>query len=289
MKRSHVLGALAIAAGLFVQLQGAHAETGDVVLRLKDSDVEFAGALKSFDGRTYVVEARSFGLLSLDAARFVCEGQRCSAPGASVAVATTSVSAMDFVSDAAVSVDRFAIHGSDTVARELMPALIRDYAKSTGGSVRQLVGANPDETQFKLMDGRGSLVSLIDVTRASPGSAFASLSNGKAAIAMSSRPIETAEVASLARIAPKAQVSDYEHVVALDGMAVVVAPESRAQSLGIDKLAGIFSGAIKNWSDIGLPAGPITLYMGAESSGSMDAFSDARRCCLSTASGWFSP
>ena len=138
MKRSHVLGVLAVSAGLLVQPPGAFAETGDVVLRLKGSDVEFAGALKSYDGRTYVVEARAFGLLSLDAERFSCEGQRCSATGTSVATAAaTSFTAMDFVSDAATAVDRFAIHGSDTVARELMPALIRDYAKSTGGSVRQ--------------------------------------------------------------------------------------------------------------------------------------------------------
>ena len=63
-----------------------------------------------------------------------------------------------------------------------------------------------------------------------------------------------------------------EHVLALDGIAVVVSPSNPVAALTIDQLRGIFSGALTNWSQLGQPAGEIHVYARDDKSGTYDTF-----------------
>jgi phosphate transport system substrate-binding protein len=67
-----------------------------------------------------------------------------------------------------------------------------------------------------------------------------------------------------------------EHVVGLDGLAVIVHKSNPVASLSKDELSRIFSGANTNWSQLGGAAkgktGPITLYARDEKSGTYDSF-----------------
>jgi len=247
-----------------------------LTLRLQGSEFEFTGRLRSFDGRSYLIDAGSFGLLALDAARYHCAEGAC--PAASVplladasALAVAPTLAVDFKSGSAEGVR---IAGSSTIGLDLMPALIRDYAASLGGSVRQLVGADPAVTRFAVAGATGATLTTIELARETPTTALAGLAGGKAAVAMSSRPLEPAEVSRLLQAAPGSRPVDAEHVLALDGLVVIVAPQNPVGRLGLDVVARVFSGQITNWSELGLPPAPIHVYASAEGEaggGSLDA------------------
>ena len=87
----------------------------------------------------------------------------------------------------------------------------------------------------------------IAVTGGGSGTGFSSLMSGSCDIAMSSRNIKDKEVA----LAKQKGIDPYEIKVALDGLAVVVNPANTIDKLTVDQLAGIFSGKVKNWKELG--------------------------------------
>jgi phosphate transport system substrate-binding protein len=87
----------------------------------------------------------------------------------------------------------------------------------------------------------------VAVTGGGSGTGFASVVAGTCDIAMSSRNIKEKEIA----LAKKCGKDPFEIQVALDGLAVVVHPSNPVDSLTMDRLAAIFSGAIANWKDLG--------------------------------------
>jgi phosphate transport system substrate-binding protein len=87
----------------------------------------------------------------------------------------------------------------------------------------------------------------VAVTGGGSGTGFSSLVSGTCDCAMSSRNIKNKEIV----LANKRGVYPYEIVVALDGLAVVVNPENPVDRLTMDQLAGIFSGKLSNWKDVG--------------------------------------
>jgi phosphate transport system substrate-binding protein len=64
---------------------------------------------------------------------------------------------------------------------------------------------------------------------------------------MSSRNIKDKEIA----LAKKKGINPFEIKIALDGLAVVVNPANPVSKLTVDQLAGIFTGKISNWKDVG--------------------------------------
>ncbi|WP_295438706.1 substrate-binding domain-containing protein [uncultured Thiodictyon sp.] len=72
---------------------------------------------------------------------------------------------------------------------------------------------------------------------------------------------------------PKSNAS--EHVLALDGIAVIVHPSNPVKSLTLVQLADIFSGTITNWSAVGGQAGTIAVNARDNKSGTWDFFNEA--------------
>ncbi|HOW35626.1 MAG TPA: PstS family phosphate ABC transporter substrate-binding protein [Candidatus Omnitrophota bacterium] len=89
--------------------------------------------------------------------------------------------------------------------------------------------------------------SFVAVTGGGSGTGLSSLISGTCDIAMSSRNIKEKEIA----LAQKKGINPYEIKVALDGLAVVVHPANPVSKLTVDQLAGIFTGRISNWKDLG--------------------------------------
>ena len=105
--------------------------------------------------------------------------------------------------------------------------------------------------------------SFIAVTGGGSGTGLAALINGTCDIAMSSREIKAKEraLAEAKGIYPK------EFKVALDGLAVIVHPDNPVTGLTIDQLAGIFTGRIRNWKEIGGNPGRIVILSREVNSG----------------------
>jgi len=87
----------------------------------------------------------------------------------------------------------------------------------------------------------------IAVTGGGSGTGLSSLISGTCDIAMSSRNIKEKEIA----LARKKGIEPNEIKVALDGLAVVVNPANPVEKLTMDELAGVFSGRIVNWKELG--------------------------------------
>jgi phosphate transport system substrate-binding protein len=87
----------------------------------------------------------------------------------------------------------------------------------------------------------------VAVTGGGTGTGLSSLISGTCDIAMSSRNIKDRETA----LAEKKGIHPNEVKVALDGLAVVVNPKNPIDKLTIDQLAGIFTGRIVNWKELG--------------------------------------
>ncbi|MDP2913094.1 MAG: phosphate ABC transporter substrate-binding protein [Candidatus Omnitrophota bacterium] len=87
----------------------------------------------------------------------------------------------------------------------------------------------------------------IAVTGGGSGTGFSSLISGACDIAMSSRNIKEKEIA----LAKNKGINPNEIKAALDGIAIVVNTSNPAGKLTMDQLAGIFTGRIANWREVG--------------------------------------
>ena len=262
----------------------AHA-ADDVVLRLKGGTFQIEGALKSFDGAKYVITSRRIGTLTLDATRFDCIGDGCRQPAARPPTPAAPVPKADPVTPPGISAGISAavpaavaapspgrsgsatIHVAPNTGATLVPDVIKGWAASIGGSVVRVIGAEAGEPRLRVLDRDGTEIARFDLQRRNAEQAFAALRSGAAEIAVTDRRISDEEAASLAPIAGNMRTAARETVLALDAFAVVVSPESSVVSLSIDSMARIFAGQITDWSELGQPAGRITVHANAATTG----------------------
>jgi phosphate transport system substrate-binding protein len=103
----------------------------------------------------------------------------------------------------------------------------------------------------------------IAVTGGGSGTGLSSLISSTCDCAMSSRDIKDREII----LAIKRGINPYEIKVALDGLAVVVHPDNPVDKLTMDQLAGIFSGKLTNWRELGGVDGQIVVLSREVNSG----------------------
>lgn len=165
------------------------------------------------------------------------------------------------------------IHGSNTVGEQLTPALVEAFLRSSGapevakhaGSAqveKSLVGALPDRKRPVA----------IEVHAHGSGTAFSDLAAGSTDMGQSSRRIKTEEVDALRERHGDLSRPGSEHVVALDGLAIITHPGNPVTRLSVDEVAKIFAGKIRDWAEVGGKAGPIGLYARDDVSGTWDTF-----------------
>lgn len=96
------------------------------------------------------------------------------------------------------------------------------------------------------------------------GSGISGVIDGTCDIGLSSRALKEAEVAKGAEA----------HVVALDGVAVVVNPGNPVSNLTTVQIADIFTGKVSNWSQLGGADAPVAVYGREDGSGTRSAFEE---------------
>ena len=87
----------------------------------------------------------------------------------------------------------------------------------------------------------------VAVTGGGSGTGIAALINSTCDIAECSRSMKKEEI----KLAESKGIEPVEHIVALDGIAVVVNPRNPVSKLTMEQLRGIFMGTIKNWKEVG--------------------------------------
>jgi phosphate transport system substrate-binding protein len=135
-----------------------------------------------------------------------------------------------------------------------------------GSDTMVLLGQRWAETYMKKNPG-----ATIQVTGGGSGVGLAALINGTTDIAESSRPMKDAEKSQLQQ---KRGVAVVELPVALDGLAVYVHEKNPLTELTIEQLRKIYTGAAKNWKDLGGNDERIILYGRENSSGTYAYFKE---------------
>lgn len=164
------------------------------------------------------------------------------------------------------------IHGSNTIGAELAPNLVRAWLESKGAEDVIIRPSGTDnETLISGMVGTtGSQVSVLVAAHGS-GTGFRGLADGSADIAAASRPVKAKEAALLAGMADMHSPQS-EHIIGIDGLAIIVHPQNPINDLSVEEIAGIFSGNYHDWSELGGPALPVHVYARDDKSGTWDSF-----------------
>ncbi|MEL7465700.1 MAG: substrate-binding domain-containing protein [Pseudomonadota bacterium] len=258
MKRQ--ISVLAMAAALGFAAGPGFAQT--VTLTSQSTGFVLEGQLLEFDGTDYTIVS-SIGRLTVPGDDMICEGADCPALGGGNA--TSGASGFDTA---------FGVVGSNAIGTSLMPTLIEAYSFALGGEAEREVGGS-DASVFRLRDATGTEVAAINLSASDSSAAFPGLINGDALIGMSSRPARDTEMLAFenAGLSPINQTGT-EHILALDGLVIIVSPDNPIQSVNIVDAAEIFAGSITNWAALGGPDAPINLYVPDPQSGGAETFQE---------------
>lgn len=163
------------------------------------------------------------------------------------------------------------LQGSNTINAQLGPRLIEGLMREQG--LQQIQTRASAVANEQRVTGQDIDASIWQAQVAAHGSStgFKALQGGLTDVAASSRPIKHQELLALASLgdlrSPQA-----EHVIGIDGVAVIVHPGNPLRQLDTQTLARIFSGEISDWQTIGGTPGRIVLYARDEQSGTWETF-----------------
>ena len=110
----------------------------------------------------------------------------------------------------------------------------------------------------------------VTVSESGSGNGAKSLINGSCTIAAMSRAMKPEEIAS----ARQKGVTPVAHVIALDGLSMVVHPANPVMSLTKAQISSIYRGAITNWKEVGGPNARIVVIQRESNSGTQESFKD---------------
>jgi phosphate transport system substrate-binding protein len=158
---------------------------------------------------------------------------------------------------------RLRIHGSNTVGETLAPALVQRWMIAEGFS-----GVQRRELAFEEVELRGQRAG----EEHGSSTAFTDLAAGQADLGMSSRPVKDSDRRLHPRLAGLDQ-PEQEVVLALDGLAIIVHPDSPLTELRKDQVRALFTGAVRDWSQLAPGMrGAIRLHARDDCSGTFDTF-----------------
>lgn len=179
------------------------------------------------------------------------------------------------------------LHGSNTIGATLAPALAKAFlADRRGQNIKSIIS---DKANEKFIQGQlyGKTL-VIKIHAHGSSTAFGvseksrkkypndGLLNGQCDIGMASRKIKQEEKVNLQNIGIFAKHDKHleksEHVLALDGLPIIVHSSNPVSELSIAQISQIFSGQIRNWSEVGGQNGLIIVHARDDNSGTYDTF-----------------
>ncbi|OUS76583.1 hypothetical protein B1748_10805 [Paenibacillus sp. MY03] len=106
------------------------------------------------------------------------------------------------------------------------------------------------------------------------GDARIEVSGGGSGAGVKAAQAGTADIGMASRAIKDDETGIEPIVIAIDGIAVVANSANEVENLTVDQVKGIFSGQIKNWSEVGGKDGNIVVINREEGSGTRDAFGE---------------
>lgn len=211
--------------------------------------MNFEGELISFNDGNYLLQT-VLGDIQISSELVNCEGPGC--PSFEVVEADITVA------------------GADTIARGMLPLLLEGFATTTGAE-SQVASAQGDDvfaTTLIGQQGFGERMGTFEVRSGDSEDAFDSLLEKAAHLGVSTRRILPDEARALASDGAGNMIDpSQEHIIAVDSLNVIVNPANPVDAITVEDLAGIYSGRITNWSELGgedLAILPVTIDDEAE-------------------------
>jgi|GEM_PF-381411 len=179
-------------------------------------------------------------------------------PAVAVAAATFTP-APELARGAIPSTTLLRLAGSDAVAPKLVRRLASSYLALIGDtSITAAPSGTPRLVEVSGMQtGQREVISIAETSSAG---GFNALLRGSADMAVSNRKMTAAEAEKLQAAGDPATPLN-EHVIAVQGIAVIVHPANRVASLTASQVRGILGGKITNWSEAGGQPGIIKLQI----------------------------
>lgn len=164
------------------------------------------------------------------------------------------------------------LHGSSTVGQKLAPALLQEFLKKEGAKdIKVTPGKDEDVTVEATLSGESSPRTFEVNFKGGSGKGFEDLAAGTCDIGMSSRKIKDEEVQKLTKLGDMTTPAN-EHVIGVDGIAIIVNPSNPVQNLTKDQIQQIYSGQITDWTSVMGSKGTIKVMTREKGSGTLDAF-----------------
>lgn len=269
--RINLTGA-AIAAALLLADPGAPRAEPVVSLTSLTGGTTVQGELVSFDGQTYMLRT-SLGIIAIAADQVTCAGEGCpadAAPASATPAATPAPATGPAPTPAAAPASlEFAVQGSNIIGEALMPELIDGFAMAQEADVVREVGGPRGEPRFHIRRDDGTDAAVIRVSARGTETVFAALAAGEATLGLAARRMTGPEGGL-----PDLRDSPAERILALDGLVAIVHPDNPVRVLTLDQIAAVFAGRVTDWSQLGGPQRPISLYLPGDNSGTMKQFQD---------------
>ena len=220
-----------------------------VTLRTRDGSVAITGQLAGFADGTYTLST-NIGMVNLPAEMVECLGEACpEVPGSR----------------------GFRMSGSRALADRVAPSLLAAFAAGRGGgaSRRTETGA----MAFAL--GEEETGEAVIAPHAGTAGGIADLLSGKADLAMAARPVTSGEAAAFEAAGWGAlREIGFEHAVGTDGLVLAVHPGNPVESMSLADATRVLSGEVTDWSALGGPPGPVTLYVREPGAGPREMMTD---------------
>jgi len=151
-----------------------------------------------------------------------------------------------------------AIAGAGTVSAKDAKKIVVDGSTTVGPIAKAFaeyyMGKHPDVN--------------ITVSESGSGNGAKGLINAACDVATMSRAMKNSEL----KAAQDAGVLPIEHVVAMDGIAMVVHPSNPASDLTLEQVRQVYTGKIRNWKELGGPDRPIVVISRDTNSGTYETF-----------------
>jgi phosphate transport system substrate-binding protein len=108
----------------------------------------------------------------------------------------------------------------------------------------------------------------ITVSESGSGNGAKGIVNGTCDVGTMSRPMKASEQ----KAAQDAGVLPIEHVVAMDGIALVVHPSNPIGKLTLEQIRDMYTGKVRSWKELGGPDRPIVVISRDTNSGTYETF-----------------
>ena len=198
--------------------------------------------------------------------------QKSNSRSSALASITVMPEAFSALSQAEPTITLFSMHGSNTIGGSLAPNMAISYLRAKGAKNLRIEPL--DKPNEKVVVGdlfeQGKTVQIKILAHGS-STGFKGLMTGDAQVWASSRPVKSKEIS---QAKSKVDLTSHvnEHILAIDGLAIVVNKKNHIGELSKTQLGAIYSGQIKNWSELGGENRDIKLYARDKNSGTWDSF-----------------